>query len=167
MTDDTAHALHLEVDLAAPVRRVWTALTTTYGLRAWWWAEWEDVRVSVEARVGGTYRIEAHGAGIVIEGEYTDVDRASGRLAFTWVWSDSNGTSVGENCTLVVSPLDSGCRISLDHTGPWADSTPVERYRSEWTTILAQLRGAVEVTRLEGCPFSVDLSLSFPRIRGL
>lgn len=145
-----AHALHLEVDLAAPVSRVWTALTTTYGLRAWWWAEWEDVRVAVDARAGGTYRIEAASEGIVVAGTYTEVDRVSGRLAFQWVWSDSNGASVGESCTLVVTALASGCRVSLDHTGPWSDAEPGERYRVEWTTILDQLRGAVEVARSEG-----------------
>lgn len=144
------HALQLEVDLAAPVGRVWTALTTTYGLRAWWWAEWEDVRVAVDARVGGTYRIEADSEGIVVAGEYTDVDRGSGRLAFTWVWSDSDGTSVGESCTLVLTEIASGCRVSLDHTGPWSDPAPAERCRVEWTTILEQLRGAVEVARPEG-----------------
>lgn len=150
MTDDTAHALHLEVDLAAPTARVWTALTTTYGLRAWWWANWEDVRVAVDARVGGTYRIEADAAGIVVAGEYREVDRAAGRLTFTWVWSDSAGTSAEEFCTLVLTPTESGCRVTLDHTGPWSDARPSERYRAEWTTILDQLRGAVEISRSRG-----------------
>lgn len=150
VTDDTVNALRLDVDVAAPFGRVWTALTTTYGLRAWWWAEWEDVRVAVDARVGGTYRIDADTEGIAVSGEYTEVDRSTGRLAFTWMWSDIAGISIGESCTLTVARVASGCRIMLEHTGPWTGAEPRERYRTEWTRILDQLRGAVENVRSVG-----------------
>lgn len=147
MTDSAEHAITLEIDLVAPVGRVWTALTTSYGLRAWWWAQWEDVTVSVDARPAGEYRLTADAAGIRVEGVYTEVDRPAGRLAFTWVWSDSGGTSEGETCEIVLSPLPEGTRLTLRHAGPWTSTKPGERYRAGWSDQLEQLRAAVTRTR--------------------
>lgn len=140
--------IELHVDLSAPVRRVWTALTTSYGLRAWWWAQWEDVSVAVDARPGGEFRIAAETAGITVTGIYSEVNRTDGRLAFTWVWIDHEGSTVGEACEIGLSPLEDGCRLKLRHSGPWATAARGERYREEWSSLFEQLRGAV--TREQG-----------------
>lgn len=135
--------IELQVEIGAPPRRIWTALTTSYGLRAWWWAQWDDVLIAVDARVGGAYRMSADAAGLVVAGVYTEVDRDAGRLAFTWERSDHEGTSAGEACEIVVTPAGVGSRLTLRHTWPAGDVDPGELYRSRWTDLLAQLTAAV------------------------
>lgn len=137
-------ATEIDVDLSAPVGRVWTALSTSYGLRSWWWRHWDDVHIAVDGRVGGEYRITADAAGILLEGVYTEVDRPAGRLAFTWEWSDRDGTSAGESCEISLSPREGGCRITLRHRGPWASSALAAQRRDTWIALLEQLRAAVE-----------------------
>lgn len=143
MTNPREHALILDVDLPARVGRVWTALTTSYGLRAWWWAQWDDVAVSVDARDGGAYRFTADAAGIVLEGVYREVDRDAGRLTYTWEWSDENRATTDETVEIVLTASDDGSHLTVRHEGPWESREPADRYRAEWTIALDQLKTAL------------------------
>ncbi|MGC5627666.1 SRPBCC family protein [Georgenia sp. Z1344] len=96
----TRAPLELGRAVDADPSRVWTALATADGLRSWWWNHWDDVTVEADVRVGGAYRIEAPGAGLVLDGRYLDVEPPAagrpGRLAMTWRWADADGTSADE-----------------------------------------------------------------------
>lgn len=134
------HPLSLEVTLAAPVERVWDAWTTVEGLRRWWWSHWDDVTIETDARVGGVFRFAAPSADIVVEGTYLRVD-APNRLAFSWAWTDAEGTSTDESVDVLLaqgSEPDT-TELKLRHTGPWADDTPAESYRQGWDFTLGQL----------------------------
>lgn len=133
--------LELGVDLPRPAAEVWPLLTTTDGLRTWWWNHWDDVEISAEVRPGGAYRFAAPRAGIVVEGVYLAVDAAS-HLSFTWRWTDEDGTSLDEACDIRLDDVEGGCRLTLRHTGPWADDAPAESYRQGWEFVLAALQAA-------------------------
>jgi uncharacterized protein YndB with AHSA1/START domain len=136
-------AVELTVDLAAAPAEVWRAFATPDGLRSWWWTHWSDVTITADARPGGAYRIEAPAAGIVLSGTYLAVDEP-GHLSFTWRWTDAEGTSVDEACDILIEPAASGSRLTVRHTGPWADDIPAENYRQGWEFTLGQLRRVLE-----------------------
>lgn len=141
-----AHPLELAIDLPHAAAAVWPALVTREGLRRWWWNHWDDVEIDVDARPGGTYRFAAARAGIVVEGTYLDVDPAS-HLSFTWRWVDADGTSADEACDIRIDDTAGGCRLTVRHTGPWADDAPAESYRQGWEFVLGALRTALDTTR--------------------
>lgn len=130
----------LEIDRLVPAStdRVWTALATEEGLRSWWWRHWSDVQVDADVRPGGAYRIEAPGAGILLDGTYLAVE-APARLAFTWRWQDRDGTSADEAVDIHLGAEGDHTRITLRHTGPWADDAPAESYREGWQFVLDEL----------------------------
>ncbi len=143
VTHPEARALILDVDLPARAGRVWTAFTTSYGLRAWWWAQWDDVSVEVDARPGGSFRFSADAAGVAVHGVYSVADRAAGRLAFTWVTMDAAEATRGETVEIALSAAPSGSHLTLRHRAPWADDVTIELRREEWTAALEQLSAAL------------------------
>lgn len=141
--DMQGRALDVALDLPAPPARVWDAVATADGLRSWWWTHWDDVEISADPRPDGVYRIAAPGAGILLEGRYLDVVAPS-HLSFTWRWSDADGTSVDEACDMPIAATDGGgSRLTVRHSGPWADDAPAESYRQGWEFTLGQLRATL------------------------
>lgn len=132
-------AVEISLDLTAAPGEVWRAFATADGLRRWWWTHWTDVTIACDARKGGAYRIEAPATGIVLAGDYLVVDEP-GHLAFTWRWTDADGTSEDEACDVRIEPAGAGSRLTVRHTGPWADDAPAESYRAGWEFTLGQLR---------------------------
>ncbi|MGC5614838.1 SRPBCC family protein [Georgenia sp. Z1491] len=155
----TRAPLELERTLDADAQRVWAALATEEGLRSWWWKHWDDVTIEADVRRGGAYRIEAPGAGIVLDGRYLDVvppaGGRAGRLSMTWRWSDADGTSADEAVDIHVhtgggaaddapgAGAASGTRVVVRHSGPWADDAPAESYRQGWEFTLGALGDAL------------------------
>lgn len=130
--------LVVERVLAAPVERVWHAFTTSDGLRSWWWRHWSGVLVETDTRVGGSYRIEAPDAGIVLSGHYLAIEEPR-HLSFTWSWRDADGEAPDEAVDVRLDPEAGGTRVVVRHTGPWADDAPAESYRQGWEFTLGQL----------------------------
>lgn len=130
--------LELEWLLPAAPEAVWRAFTTAEGLRAWWWNHWLDVKIDLDVRPGGTYRLAAPGAGIAVAGDYLVVD-APQHLSFTWRWIDAEGVSRDEACDLRFVAEGEQTRLLLRHTGPWADRTPAETYRQGWEFAISAL----------------------------
>jgi len=133
-----ARPLELTQVVDAGRERVWAAIASPQGLRTWWWRHWDDVTIAADVRVGGGYRIAAPGAGIVLEGRYLAVE-APERLAFTWRWSDDDGTSVDEAVEILLTDDAERTRVTVRHTGPWTDDAPVASYRQGWTFTLGEL----------------------------
>ncbi|SFI34331.1 MULTISPECIES: SRPBCC family protein [Microbacterium] len=137
--DMQRRAVDVALDLPVPPEQVWTAFATAEGLRSWWWTHWDDVEIAADPRPGGAYRIAAPAAGILLEGRYLELE-APTHLAFTWQWTDADGTSRDEACDVAITATDGGSRLTVRHTGPWSDEAPAESYRQGWEFTLGQLR---------------------------
>jgi len=118
--------------------QLWRAWTTEDGLAGWWWHTWPDTRYQVDARVGGSYRIDAADHGIGVRGEFLEVTPPH-RLVFSWIWVDDGVDGALEQVTVTFSPDGDGTRIDLLHTGPWTSTEPAENYRQGWGFVLDAL----------------------------
>lgn len=134
----TRAPLTLEHVVAAPLERVWAAFASAEGLRPWWWSHWSDVEIEADVRPGGAYRIVAPGAGVALRGTYLAVD-APGHLAFTWGWRDDGVEVPDEAVDVRLDAVEGGTRITILHSGPWADDVPAQSYRQGWLFTLGQL----------------------------
>jgi len=137
--------LEIEVNLDAPVARVWQAWASADGLSRWWWTHWDDVSITADVRVGGDYRIEAPGVGMSVVGRFVDV-APERRLAFTWMWTDADGASRDEAVDVTFERAEGGTRLVVRHTGPWTDDAPAESYRQGWHFVLGELARAAART---------------------
>lgn len=139
----TRASLDVRRRVAAPVDQVWAAFASAEGLACWWWTHWADVRIEADVRVGGSYRIIAPSAGIVLTGRYLVVESCR-RLAFTWEWAGSEDTTTDEAVDLTFTPDGPrGCLVSVRHTGPWPTDEPIESYRLGWESTLPALNRAL------------------------
>ncbi|MET0812001.1 MAG: SRPBCC family protein [Microbacterium sp.] len=134
-----ARPLALTAQFAASRARVWEAWTTVAGLSSWWWNHWDGVEVAADVRVGGAYRFAAPVQGMTVAGEYLVVDPRE-RLAFTWVWTDDEGSSSDEAVEVLFADVEDGTAVTVRHTGPWASEEPVESYRQGWEFVIGALR---------------------------
>ncbi len=101
----------------------------------------EIVRVEIDARVGGRYTLVDRRDGQDIEhvGEYRVIDRPR-KLVFTL--EVPQFSPVSTLVTIEVSPLESGCELTLTQDGvptEWAD-----RGRDGWAMILDGLAKAAD-----------------------
>ena len=99
------------------------------------------VRVDIDARVGGRFVFVDRRDGEDIEhtGEYLEIDRPR-RLVFTF--GVPKFSAVFTRVTIEVTPLDSGCELTLTHKGvlpEWLEQT-----KSGWALILGKLAGLVQ-----------------------
>ena len=102
----------------------------------------EIVRLSLDARVGGTFSFVVRRQGDEIEhiGEYLEIDRPR-RLAFTWgIKADSNDFS---RVVIDIARRDQGTDLTLTHElhPDWADYAA--RTEAGWTTMLDALAKAL------------------------
>jgi len=133
-----ARPLQLEASIDASVSEVWRAWSSAEGLASWWWAHWDDVTITADVQVGGAYRVDAPDHGIALSGEYLVVD-PDRRLAFTWRWTDADGTSRDEAVDVTFEAKGGGTAVTVRHTGPWDTDAPAEAYRQGWDFVLAEL----------------------------
>lgn len=122
---------------AAPAA-VWDAWTTEAGLARWWWAGWDDTTYSVDARVGGGYRITAPAAGIEVRGDYLALEPPH-RIEMTWIWSDEDGDGPVERVVVELVGEGDATRVRVLHTGPWTTPEPAANYAQGWDHVLDRL----------------------------
>ena len=85
----------MERTFDAPAQAVFDAWTSEEVIRRWWHAEhdWETTVAEVDLRVGGEVRVVMRDPHEDVEygggGRYTEIDPPN-RLAFTWIWDDSD-----------------------------------------------------------------------------
>jgi uncharacterized protein YndB with AHSA1/START domain len=135
--------LRLDRVILAPVSSVWSAWTTSAGLRRWWWNHWPDVEIDVDPVVGGRYRFSAPHADIVVSGAYLEVIEEQ-RLSFSWRWEDADGVQDGDVVDVVFSSVPEGTRVTVTHRGSWHDASASENYRQGWTFVLDALNAALD-----------------------
>lgn len=135
-------AVVVERAFAAPPSVVWPALTTAAGLKRWWWSQWPDVTISADARPGGGYEIAAPSQGFTVSGTYLQVDPQT-HLAYTWRWTDEDGTLPDEAVDIALSATASGTLVRVRHTGPWQDGAAAS-YEQGWGDVFDSLAGTLE-----------------------
>lgn len=98
------------------------------------------VKAEADARPGGTFTFvdRRDGTDVVHEGEYLTIDRPR-RLVFEFGVDGSPRTRVAVD----VVPRDSGSELTLVHQMPAEYAEYVEKTRSGWAMILAELSGAL------------------------
>lgn len=92
----------------------------------------ELVRVDVDPRLGGRFRVDERRDGELAEhhGEYVELDRPR-RLAFDfWTSFSAERTRV----TIDIAPADGGALLTLSHDGVWPDWA--DKTKQGWTMIL-------------------------------
>ncbi|TPW73751.1 SRPBCC domain-containing protein [Schumannella sp. 10F1B-5-1] len=143
---------HIEVVRILPddIDRVWAALSTSDGMRGWWWRHWNGVRIRFEAGVDADYAIAAPEQGIELTGRFTRVAHPE-HLDFTWCWRDADGAEPEEQVeiTLAAHGGDDGdgverTELRVRHGGPWSDDEPGARNRQGWEFTLDQLVAMLE-----------------------
>ncbi len=134
--------LSLSRTFGSTPERVWRAWTTEVGLASWWWHSWPDTRYRIDARVGGSYRIDAADHGIGVRGEYLVVQPYE-RLVFSWIWIEDGVEGEVENVVVTLTRHGDRTRIDLLHTGAWTTTEPVENYRQGWEFVFDALDEAL------------------------
>lgn len=138
----TRAPMRTERVLQAPIDAVWAGLASAEGMRTWWWSHWSDVVIDADVREGGHYQIEAPGVGITLSGTYLSVSEPT-HLAYSWQWSDSDGTAPDEAADIRLEETSEGTRVIVQHTGPWHDDAPATNYLQGWEFTLDQLAAAL------------------------
>jgi uncharacterized protein YndB with AHSA1/START domain len=133
--------LRIERIVPAPPERVWSAWTTAEGLASWWWSFLDGTTYAVDARVGGSYRIDSPKAGIGVHGEYLSLD-APHRFTATWIWVDDGTDGEVETISVSLAEHPSGTKLTIVHEGPWTTREPMDAYEQGWQDTLSQLDSA-------------------------
>lgn len=137
MTEPTT--LTLVRRIKAPPERVFAAWTRPELLSRWFGPHHVMVaRAEIDARVGGSFRIEMvedGGARHGVSGTYTEVEPER-RLAFTWAWVSMPERQ--SRVTVEFRALPEGTEVTLVHDR-FADAETATRHRRGWTESLERL----------------------------
>ncbi len=140
MTTETA-LVEMSRRIAAPPERVFDAWLDPQSLGRWLFRtpDGKLERVEVDARVGGTFRVDERRGDELAEhqGTYVEIDRPR-RLVFDFGTSfEATPTRI----TITIEPDGDGSRLTLRHEGVWPDWE--DRTRRGWTMILDGLERAL------------------------
>lgn len=122
--------LRIEAELAASPELVFAHFVEPERLTAWW----PEV-AETDPRVGGRYELSWPGPGWVLTGEYTTVVPGE-HLGFTWSFAHEEGAP--SHVDLRLTPTDTGCTLTIDHT--WTDPDERNGYEAGWHHFLDRLR---------------------------
>ncbi len=94
------------------------------------------VKMEIEPRVGGLYRLTAEGPGFtaVAEGRFTIVDPPT-HLRYSWEWNQDGDVSTID---VRFEPERDGTRVRLEHTNLATDES-FENHRQGWQSYFAGL----------------------------
>ncbi len=97
-------------------------------------------RVEIDARVGGRFTFsDMREEGEAVHwGYYLEIDRPR-KLVFSWFTSEEEERENNSVVTLIIEPLDSGCRATIVHAmdARWADY--IGQTASAWGFMLQQI----------------------------
>ena len=149
MTTNTlaAGTLVREIDIRAPVAKVFAALTDPTQVPQWWGSDdsYRCGTMEVDFRVGGTWRttgVGADGKPFVVDGEYRIID-APHLVEFTWHY-DWAETEVNTVVRYELTERGAGLtHLRVVHSG-FADDKGRDDHGDGWIRVLAWLRDYVE-----------------------
>ncbi|CAN5818423.1 SRPBCC domain-containing protein [soil metagenome] len=101
--------------------RAYDAWTDAELLATWWWPHLLDTTYQVDARVGGSFRIESGAASLGVQGEFLAVEPPT-LLRFTWVWLTEgepaavDGTPVVDTVEVTFADHGEATEVTVRHT---------------------------------------------------
>jgi uncharacterized protein YndB with AHSA1/START domain len=131
-----------ELEIAAPIDRVYAALVTADEL-AQWWGSSDSYRTTweMDLRVGGEYLCRAHAGDMemTVHGRFLAIE-PPGRLSYTWnaSWDPSGETRVDYELT----PIGAATRVRVTQSG-FAPEADRAGYQEGWSRILGWLSAFV------------------------
>jgi uncharacterized protein YndB with AHSA1/START domain len=123
--------------LPMSVDEAWRAFTEPSRLEAWFWPPAWNTRVSVDLRVGGSFRIDAGSHDLAVGGDYLEVE-APGRLVHTWLF---DGEAEPTLVTLTINDIQGEAGLTILHER-FADAESAEQNRLGWESCLDRLAPA-------------------------
>jgi uncharacterized protein YndB with AHSA1/START domain len=143
IADLTQGTILASVDIAAPIERVFQALTDPKEIVRWWGSpdayqttDWEsDLRKGGRFRAGGKM---PDGSRFALTGEYLVVDPPH-TLVHTWEpdWVDGERTTV----RIQLESIDGGARVTLRHDGFEGRRDACASHATGWQAVLGWLAG--------------------------
>lgn len=137
-------AIRQQINIAAPQRTVWTALTSSDGWKSWWA---DDARV--ESREGGRIVLTSEGPdGNPVEerGIFHEM-RPTRKLEIAWD-ANSPAATRGTRLQFTISRDGDETRLAMIHSGGGVldDETARDALEREWREGLKTLRQSLEAT---------------------
>lgn len=137
------------VDIAAPIERVFKALTDPAELTKWWGVEgqYRTTHAEADLREGGAWRssgVSADGSEFTVVGAYRRVEPPH-HIEFTWNPSWDSGETV-VSYRLSALP-DGGTRLTLRHSGFGDRVGAYADHANGWERVLAILSGYLKPDR--------------------
>lgn len=135
-------SIRQQINIAAPTRSVWKALTTDEGITSWWV---DSARI--DARPGGRVVLTSEGDdGKPVEerGILHDI-RPTRRIEIAWD-SSSPAPTKGTRIEFTVARDGDETRVSVVHSGkgPLEDAVEREKIEKSWKQALIALRQSLE-----------------------
>jgi uncharacterized protein YndB with AHSA1/START domain len=129
------------VEIAAPVERVFLALTTAADMTAWWGSaeQYRTTGWAADVRPGGLWRAEGigvDGSAFSVEGEFLEVDPPR-KLVQTWKapWDGGHATTR----TYRLQPIDGATKLTLRHDGFADRAASCSGHAEGWERVLGWL----------------------------
>jgi uncharacterized protein YndB with AHSA1/START domain len=135
----------MERTFRAPAERVFEAWTSEEVMRRWFHAahDWQTPVATVDLRLGGEVRVVMRdpysGAEYGGRGYYTEIDPPR-RLAFTWIWDDSD---VRQLIEIDFEESGGATTVRFNHRDLW-DEQAVRSHEDGWGKAFDNLARAVE-----------------------
>lgn len=141
IADVAAGTILAEVDIAAPIERVYAALTRGDEIVKWWGSDaaYRTTEWTSELRPRGAWKatgVGADGVPFSVSGEYLVVEPPH-RVTFTWKpeWDGGHASTV----TYRLEPTPGGTRLVLRHEGLAERPDSCRRHAAGWQGVLSWL----------------------------
>lgn len=127
----------VERHVPAVPEQVFAAWTSPEALAKWWWPRLPGTTYRVQARTGGSFRIQSDAAGIGVEGEFVTFEPPS-RMVMTWRFLRNGVHAVEETVEVGLSSALAGTAVTLAHE---LDDLAGEgnNIRQDWMAALVRL----------------------------
>lgn len=137
-----AETVEIDAFVTASADAVWELWTTAAGLAQWWWPMFDDARYELDAREGGTYRMQTSTGGLAVQGTYLAFEEGR-RLEQTWLWlgGDESARQYQQVVTVDFTELDDGTLIRVAQTTALDEADEI---RQGWQDALTRLEEMVD-----------------------
>lgn len=139
-------AVLAEIHIAAPVERVFAAISDPNQVKNWWGqkGKYRHTDSESDVRPGGKWRTSGasdNGEKFSVSGEYLEIDPPR-LLVYTWAASFDGGAVTTVRWEL--RPHEGGTLVTLRHSGLAKQPDASKRYGGGWPTVLAWMQAYVE-----------------------
>jgi uncharacterized protein YndB with AHSA1/START domain len=144
VADVSRGSIVASVEIAAPIERVFAALTSDEITR--WWGSDDSYRTTgwqADLRVHGAWRATgkgADGSAFSVGGEYLEIDPP--RL-ITQTWKPDWDAGLATTLSYRLEPIDGGTRVTVHHDGFGERADSCRSHAEGWERVLDWLRAYV------------------------